>query len=148
MHFFDSGWGEGPRILGWERKRDQRVSSLLCPSLGIGRKADTLNASPFHVKLFGITVPVLGRTAVCATLASRSALLGEAVHMGKIEPSCGSKQSAKEHNPAGPPQIIQSPAYQTPDNDPANDVAEDRDAGVVSAVVRGFRRVTGVMGNG
>ena len=66
--------------------------------------------------------------------------------MGKIEPSCGSQQSAKEHNPAGPPQIIQTPAYQTPDNDPANDVAEDGDAGVVSAVVSGFRGFIGISG--
>jgi len=66
-------------------------------------------------------------------------MTGKAVHMGEIEPSCGSKQSAKEHNPAGSPQIIQTPAYQTPDYDSANDVAEDSDASVVSAVTFAVR---------
>ena len=55
--------------------------------------------------------------------------------MRKIEPSRSSKQSACEHNPAGSPQIIQTPPYQTPDDDSANNVAEDGDPGVVSAVV-------------
>jgi len=54
--------------------------------------------------------------------------------MGQIEPSRSSKQSAYEHNPAGSPQIIQSPPYQTPDDDSANNVAEYGDSGVVSAV--------------
>ena len=54
--------------------------------------------------------------------------------MRKIEPSRSSKQSACEHNPAGSPQIIQTPPYQTPDHDSANNVAEDGDSGVVSAV--------------
>ena len=60
--------------------------------------------------------------------------------MRKIEPSRSSKQSACEHNPAGSPQIIQTPPYQTPDDDSANNVAEDGDPGVVSAVpaVRGY----------
>lgn len=56
------------------------------------------------------------------------------MHMGKIEPSRGSKQSASEHNPAGSPQIIQTPPYQTPDDDSANYVAEDGNSSVVSAV--------------
>src|SRR5690349_22802569 len=54
--------------------------------------------------------------------------------MGQIEPSRGSKQSACEHNPAGSPQIIQSPPYQTPDDDSANYVAKDGHSSVVTAV--------------
>jgi hypothetical protein len=56
------------------------------------------------------------------------------MHVGKIKSSDSSKQSACEHNPAGSPQIIQTPPYQTPDDDSANDVAENGHAGVVSAV--------------
>src|SRR3954468_9565513 len=54
--------------------------------------------------------------------------------MREIEPARSSKQGACEHNPAGSPQNIQSPPYQTPDDDSANNVAEDGNAGVVSAV--------------
>src|SRR3954470_3953066 len=59
---------------------------------------------------------------------------GEAVHVGKVETSDGSKQSACEHNPARSPQIIQSPPYQTPDDDSANDVAEYSHSSVVAAI--------------
>src|SRR5688500_1485641 len=65
--------------------------------------------------------------------------------MRKIEPSRSSKQSACEHNPAGSPQVIQSPPYQTPDDDSANNVAEDGDAGVVTAVTSDGR-ITGRSG--
>jgi hypothetical protein len=106
--------------------------------LGVVEDPAAFLAAISRVKLFGITVPVLGRTTVCFASTGRRAMTCEAVHMGKIEPSCGSKQSAKEHNPASPPQIIQTPAYQTPDYDSANNVAEDGYAGVVSAIVSGF----------
>jgi hypothetical protein len=86
------------------------------------------------VKLFGITVPILRRAAGCTAPTSWISRTGEAVHMGQIEPSRSSKQSAYEHNPAGSPQIIQTPPYQTPDHDSANNVAEYGDSSVVTAV--------------
>src|SRR3712207_5716590 len=67
-------------------------------------------------------------------LPSNFSRTGEAMHVGKVKTSDGSKQSACEHNPARSPQIIQSPPYQTPDDDSANDVAKDSHSGVVSAV--------------
>jgi hypothetical protein len=64
---------------------------------------------------------------------------GETVGIRKIETSGGAKNCTGQDDPAGSQQIVQTPPYQSPDNDPANYIAEDGESSIVRALSIGIR---------